>query len=198
MIIWINGAFGSGKTQTAFELNRRIPGSFVYDPENLGFFIRDNIPPSMKTADFQDYELWRKFNFSLIKHIADEYDGVLIIPMTLVSPRYFLEIIGSLRSQGVDVKHYALMASREVLLKRLKSRLDGPNSWPAMQIDRCISGLSDEVFQHHIDTEHMSIEEVAEKIALMSNITLLSDNSGKFRRRLNRFVTQLKHIRVFL
>lgn len=24
MIIWINGAFGSGKTQTAFELNRRI------------------------------------------------------------------------------------------------------------------------------------------------------------------------------
>ncbi|HBD65376.1 MAG TPA: tunicamycin resistance protein, partial [Clostridiales bacterium] len=44
MIIWINGAFGSGKTQTANELHRRIKNSYVYDPENIGFFIRDNIP----------------------------------------------------------------------------------------------------------------------------------------------------------
>ncbi|MDR0635583.1 MAG: AAA family ATPase, partial [Treponema sp.] len=29
MIIWINGAFGSGKTQTAFELNRRWNNSYV-------------------------------------------------------------------------------------------------------------------------------------------------------------------------
>lgn len=35
-----NEVFGSGKTQTSYELNRRIPNSFVYDPENLGFFIK--------------------------------------------------------------------------------------------------------------------------------------------------------------
>ena len=40
MIIWINGAFGSGKTQTAFELHRRIPNLYVYDPENIGSFIK--------------------------------------------------------------------------------------------------------------------------------------------------------------
>ena len=40
MIIWLNGAFGAGKTQTAYELHRRLPGSYVYDPENAGFFMR--------------------------------------------------------------------------------------------------------------------------------------------------------------
>jgi chloramphenicol 3-O-phosphotransferase len=33
MIIWLNGAFGAGKTQTAFELHSRIPDSYVFDPE---------------------------------------------------------------------------------------------------------------------------------------------------------------------
>ena len=36
MVIWLNGAFGAGKTQTAYELHRRLPDSFVYDPENAG------------------------------------------------------------------------------------------------------------------------------------------------------------------
>ncbi len=35
LIIWINGAFGFGKTQTVFELHRRQKPSYVYDPEKL-------------------------------------------------------------------------------------------------------------------------------------------------------------------
>lgn len=183
IVIWINGAFGAGKTQTAFELNRRIADSYVYDPENLGFFVTKNIPSSMSKSDFQDHKMWRELNVSVIKHIYDEYDGTLIIPMTLVNPQYFDEIVGLLRHQGVDIKHFSLMASKDTTLKRLKSRGDGADSWPAKQIDRCIDGLSSEVFQHHIDTENMSIEGVAEKIALMSNITLLPDNSGWLRKK---------------
>lgn len=197
MLIWINGAFGAGKTQTAFELNRRIPNSFVYDPENLGLFISRNIPSSIKESDFQDYEMWRKLNCSLIKDIRDKYEGVLIIPMTIVNPQYFNEVVGSLRNCGIDVKHYTLMASKETLLKRLKSRGDGAHSWGARQIDRCLEGLSNELFQYHIDTESISIEEVAEKIAFMSNINLSPDNTGKVRKKLNRMITQLKHIRLF-
>jgi adenylylsulfate kinase-like enzyme len=41
MIIWLNGAFGSGKTRTAYELHRRIPQSYIFDPENIGFCIRE-------------------------------------------------------------------------------------------------------------------------------------------------------------
>src|SRR4051812_373278 len=111
MIIWINGAFGAGKTQTAFELNRRIPNSFVYDPENIGYFIGKNIPNNIKKDDFQDHDIWRELNFSIIKYIEDNSEGVLIIPMTVVNPKYFNEIVGKLRGQGVEVKHFSLMAS---------------------------------------------------------------------------------------
>lgn len=197
MIIWINGPFGSGKTQTAFELNRRIPNSFVYDPENLGFFISKNIPSNIKKNDFQDYEMWRELNFLFIKQIEDKYDGIIIIPMTVVNPQYFKEIVTSLSNQGVELKHFTLMASRETLLRRLRSRGDGINSWGAKQIDRCINGLSNEVFQKHISTDNMCIDEVVEKIALMSNITLIPDRSGKLKKKLNSILIQMKHIRLF-
>ncbi len=45
MIIWLNGAFGAGKTQTAYALRRRLPGSYVYDPENIGYCLPHNVPP---------------------------------------------------------------------------------------------------------------------------------------------------------
>jgi cytidylate kinase len=172
LIIWINGAFGSGKTQTAHELCRRIPQSFLYDPENAGFFIRENIPNEMSKADFQDHSLWREFNFSMLKTICNNYDGVITVPMTIVNPHYFDEIIGKLRSDGVTVHHFSLCASKKVLLRRLKSRGDGINSWAANQIDRCIEGLSHPVFEHHLQTDSMAIGHVVEQIATMSNLRL--------------------------
>jgi hypothetical protein len=106
-------------------------------------------------------------------------------------------MIGSLRKSGVDVRHYTLMASKETLLHRLKSRGDGANSWGAKQIDRCLEGLSKDVFHEHIDTDKMSIEQAAEEIALMSNIDLLPDNMGRLRKKVNRIMTKLKQIRLF-
>jgi hypothetical protein len=53
MIIWINGPFGVGKTQTAYNLSRRIKGSFIYNPEDIGYFTRKRIPKSKETIDFQ-------------------------------------------------------------------------------------------------------------------------------------------------
>lgn len=72
MIIWINGAFGSGKTQTAFELSRRLKPSYVYDPEKMGFALRSMIPPEIAEDDFQSYPLWRAFNYSLLD-LPDRY-----------------------------------------------------------------------------------------------------------------------------
>ena len=42
MILWLNGSFGAGKTTVAHELQRRLPDAFVYDPENVGYFLRKN------------------------------------------------------------------------------------------------------------------------------------------------------------
>jgi hypothetical protein len=39
VIIWINGAFGAGKTALAEELHRRLPDAVLYDPEDVGLML---------------------------------------------------------------------------------------------------------------------------------------------------------------
>lgn len=196
MIIWINGAFGSGKTQTAFELHRRIPNSYVYDAENAGFFIRNNLPREIHTGDFQNYKMWREFNCSMLEYINSHYNGTIIVPMTIADPLFFEEIVGKLRNDEVNINHFVLSASKETLLRRLRSRGEGKNSWAAQQIDRCITGLSNKIFDYHIDTENKAIEDVVLEIASISNIVLLPENKGKLRKIYNRIKTQLQHVRI--
>lgn len=196
MIIWINGAFGSGKTQTAFELHRRLKPSYVYDPEKMGFAMRSMIPPEIAEDDFQSYPLWRAFNYSLLASLTDTYRGIIIVPMTIVHPEYFNEIIGRLRHDGQTVHHFTLMASKETLLKRLRTRAEGKNSWAAKQIDRCIEGLSSPVFADHLQTDNMSIQDAAETIAARAKLTLDPDTRGSLRRFTTRLMVKLNHIRI--
>ncbi|GGG81852.1 AAA family ATPase [Paenibacillus radicis (ex Gao et al. 2016)] len=197
MIIWINGAFGAGKTQAAYELHRRLQHSFVFDPENAGYYIRKQMPQSLLIGDFQDYPMWREFNYSLLKYISSSYEGPIIIPMTIVSPEYFQEIIGKLQSDGADIHHFTLWASKDVLLKRLKGRGERKNSWPAQQIDRCLEGLSNKTFGQHLDTDHISTDEVVNRIAAQLNLTLLPDNRNGLQKKAHRLLTQVRHIRFF-
>ncbi|MFA1820990.1 hypothetical protein ACDX78_12545 [Virgibacillus oceani] len=85
MTLWINGIFGAGKTTVAYELNRRIENAFVYDPERIGYVLMKNVPKEISKSDFQDYPLWRESNYKLLKAISQEYDGVIIVPMTLTN-----------------------------------------------------------------------------------------------------------------
>jgi hypothetical protein len=195
MIVWINGAFGSGKTQTAYELHRRLSDSFVFDPENIGFYIRKNVPKELAAGDFQDFAMWREFAYSMLSYLNREYGGTVIVPMTVVNPSYFDEIVGRLRLDGVKVHHFALMASKETLLRRLRSRGDGARSWPSLQIDRCLEGLANDVFRHHLDTERMSVSTTAETIAGMLGLSLRPDERGPYRKALDRLAVKLKHIR---
>ena len=45
--------------------------------------------------------------------------------MTLTNEDYFEEIIGRLRAERVEVKHYTLVASKEIIQKRLRNRFEG-------------------------------------------------------------------------
>ncbi len=53
MIIWINGAFGAGKTTLAAKLQRRMPDAISYDPEYLGDILTRWVPMP-DSGDFQD------------------------------------------------------------------------------------------------------------------------------------------------
>ncbi len=197
MIIWLNGAFGSGKTQTAYELQRRIPNSYVYDPENAGAFIRRNVPEPVKrldNGDYQNYPMWRRFNLEMLSYIAEHYDGIIIVPMTITNRQYFDELVGGL-SKRYTMKHFILFASKETIIKRLSSRFERKNSWPELQIDRCIKAFTTDICDMRVDTDSMAIYEVAERIANLAGITLTQDKRSHVRRLLDKLITQYKHIR---
>lgn len=198
LIIWINGAFGAGKTTAAFELHRRLPNSFVYDPENVGFFIRKNAPAEFGGGDFQDIPLWRQMNYEMISLIASEYKGTIIIPMTIVNPEYYNEIVGRLISDGHDLRHFILYASRAALLHRLRFRLSsffGGDTFAKNSIDRCIYAFDNLIKDEKIDTEHMNPDQVVEETAARCGLDLPHDNKTKLGRLIYRLGVLIGHIR---
>lgn len=194
MLIWINGPFGVGKTQTAFELYDRLPGSFVSDPEEHGFALFRTLPRNLR-GDFQDLPMWRHVTFETLRHLSDHHAGPVIVPMTLVKKEYFEETVGRLRASGVDVRHFTLMASRETLLKRLRSRGESKNGWPAQQMDRCLEGLQDETFGVHLKTDTLNISEQAEHIAKACGLTLLPAQKNPLMQKIRRWSVTFRHFR---
>ncbi|MGM7724438.1 AAA family ATPase [Metabacillus sp. Hm71] len=197
MIIWINGTFGSGKTTTAYELQKRLPHSFVYDPERFGYVLKANIPKEMAKGDFQDYPLWREANYKLLKQIANDYQGTIIVPMTVTNEFYFDEMIGRLKKDGIEVRHFTLAASKKTIQQRLQKRFEGKHSWAYNQIDHRISCLEKDVFKEHIKTDQMTIEEVVETIATLSEIQLQPDHRTKVRKIIDRFAVTVREIQRF-
>ncbi|WP_326810986.1 AAA family ATPase [Streptomyces scopuliridis] len=121
MLLWINGPFGGGKTQTAYELHRRLPGSVVCDPEHAGFGLHRMMPAALR-GDFQDLPAWRQGVYEVLDLVLRRHQGTVIAPMTLVDAGYFEEIIGRLRENGHEVGHFALLAERETVVRRLTER----------------------------------------------------------------------------
>ncbi|MBW4453320.1 MAG: tunicamycin resistance protein [Nostoc indistinguendum CM1-VF10] len=193
-IIWLNGAFGVGKTQTAFEIHSRVPNSFVFDPEQIGFALRKVVPPSMH-RDFQDHPVWREFTYQGLRYVAENFAGEIIVPMTVVNPLYYEQTVGMLRKEGFQVHHFTLLASRNTVLRRLRRRGDGSSSWGAAQLDRCINSLSDQRFSVHLNTEGKAIEAVAEEIANYVGIDLKPSTWHPILRPLKRMIVQVRHIR---
>ena len=198
MIIWINGAFGSGKTTAAFELRRRIKNSCVYDPENAGYFIRENSPDILKKGDFQDFELWREINYKMLKLMSENYTGLIIAPMTLVNPEYYEDIIGKLRDDGIEVRHFILYASKETIVKHLKFRSFGRiknESFAVQAIDRCMDSFDNYITEEKIFTDGKSPDDIVAEIAVKAMIKLEPDRRPKIKKIFDRYFTLFRHIR---
>ncbi|HFT8097997.1 TPA: hypothetical protein ACNHQY_005337, partial [Escherichia coli] len=90
MIIWINGPFGAGKTTLAERLRDRRPKSLIFDPEEIGFVVKETVPIPA-SGDYQDLPLWRGLTIAAVSEIRRNYSQDIIIPMTLVHPDYLTE-----------------------------------------------------------------------------------------------------------
>ncbi|MFH8368558.1 AAA family ATPase [Streptomyces sp. NPDC018031] len=125
MIVWVNGAFGSGKSTLVDELRPRWPEALVYDPEMVGFLLRRIV--EVPTGDFQDLRLWRRQVADLAVGLVEEYGRPVLVPMTLLDPGYAGEIFGRLKEAGVEVRHFFLRVPREVLERRIDGRSFAPD-----------------------------------------------------------------------
>ncbi|MFE9990979.1 MULTISPECIES: AAA family ATPase [unclassified Streptomyces] len=208
MLLWINGPFGGGKTQTAHEIRRRLPGSVLCDPEHPGFGLRRMLPPELR-GDFQDLASWRQGVVEVLDLTLGRRDGVVIAPMTVTDPRYFAETVGRLRELGHDVRHFTLLAERETVLGRLRERgfgrllryvagKDAPlrrESWAVEQLDHCLERLREPEFAEHLWTDRTTVARTADRIAVLAGLTLTPNRDGLVRGRLRRAWTSARHIR---
>jgi hypothetical protein len=209
MLLWINGPFGGGKTQTAHELGRRLPGSVICDPEHVGFGLHRMTPPSLR-GDFQDLPAWRQGVYEVLDRTLTEHEGTVIAPMTLVEPDYFAQILGRLRERGHDVWHFALLADRATVLRRLRERgfgravrfvagKDAPlrrESFAVTKLDLCLDRLRAPEFAEHVRTDHITVPQVADHIAASAGLALTPNTDGAVRGRLRRAWVGAKHIRL--
>jgi len=199
VLIWINGPFGIGKTATAFDLRRRVAGSVVCDPEHLGFGLHRMLPPRLRT-DFQDLPIWREGVHDILDLVAREHPGPIIVPMTVIDPRYFAETVVRLREDGHDVRHFSLLAERETVLRRLNGRGFGfglkREQWAVARLDECLTRLRGEAFGLHLDTDGRLVTQVTDTIAREAGLVVAPDPDGALRARWRRYRTSIRHIRA--
>ena len=198
VLVWINGPFGGGKTATAADLHRRLPGSVICDPEHLGFGLHRMIPPALRT-DFQDLQAWRSGVREVLDLVARKHQGPVIVPMTLTDPGYFAQIVEGLRDDGHDVRHFALLAERATVLRRLNRRGFGfglkRERWAVGRLDDCLARLHEPAFAHHLHTDQQTVPQVADNIARIAALPVVPDTDGRLRGTLRRYATTVRHIR---
>ncbi|MGX4735169.1 AAA family ATPase [Kitasatospora griseola] len=209
MLVWINGPFGGGKTQTAHNLARRLPGAAVCDPEQLGFGLHRMLPPALR-GDFQDLAAWRTGTVEMLDLAVRRHPGPVIVPMTVTEPAHFAETVGRLRELGHDVRHFTLLADRATVLRRLAERepvhhlrrlagLPAPargESFAVGRLDDSLRGLADPAFATHLHTDRLTITQAADRIAHLAGLHPAPDTDTALRATLRRAAVKIRHLRL--
>ncbi len=195
VLIWLNRPHGVGKTQVAFDLHRRLPDSFVCDPEHLVTGLHRMLPEKKLCTDLHGVPLWRYGVRDVLGMVLPGAAGPVITPMTVFDPDGLAEIIDPLRAAGHAVHHVTLLASRDVLLRRRRARLETTRGSAAQQLDRVLDALQAPQFARHLNTDGMPIEAVADDIACHAGLSLEPDVDGLVKRRVRRIGVQLRHVR---
>ena len=171
-VVWLNGAFGAGKTTVARKLASVLPDAMTLDPEYIGGMLRQVIPASQLTADFQDLRVWRRLTVAAVEQVLQDHPGLLLVPMTVVNSTYFDETVGKLRRSGITVHHFTLVAAAKTIRRRLLLRLAHPRStrWALQRVERCTSALQAPQFATHLATDNRSASEVAAAVRRLASL----------------------------
>ncbi|MES9523690.1 NUDIX hydrolase [Streptomyces capoamus] len=177
-VVWINGAFGAGKTTTARELIELIPNSTLFDPEVIGGALTHLLPPKRlaEAGDFQDLPIWRRLVVDTAAAMLAELGGTLVVPMTLLRQEYRDEIFGALAARRITVHHVLLAPAETILRERIAGREIPPDptdgemrvrQWSYDHIEPYRAALASWLTAdaHPVDTSALTPYEAAVRIA---------------------------------
>ncbi|MFG3265759.1 MULTISPECIES: NUDIX hydrolase [Streptomyces] len=177
-VVWINGAFGAGKTTTARELIDLIPNSTLFDPEVIGAALPQLLPPKRlaEVGDFQDLPIWRRLVIDTAAALLGELGGTLVVPMTLLRQEYRDEIFGGLAARRIAVRHVLLAPAETILRERIAERELPPDlpdaeirvrQWSYDHIEPYRAALAGWLTAdaHPVDSSHLTPYQTAVRIA---------------------------------
>ncbi|MFE4537380.1 NUDIX domain-containing protein [Streptomyces scopuliridis] len=169
MIVWINGAFGAGKSSTARELIDLIPHCTLYEPELIGGTLAELLPQKRlaEVTDFQDLPIWRRMVVDTAAALLAEVGGALVVPMTLLRQEYRDEIFGGLAARRIPVRHVLLTTDETILRGRIAAR-------EARADDPAGSGLG----EHGRRAGDAYIEPYRAALGWLTGDALVIDNTG--------------------
>jgi shikimate kinase len=118
--IWINGMFGAGKTSVARELVALDPTMRVFDPEHVGFMLREHLHGTA-LGDFQELAAWRRLTPIVAHEVAQFTEQNLVIVQTVLDETYWRDLRNGWLAQGYSVRMVLLEAELETLTDRIRT-----------------------------------------------------------------------------
>lgn len=177
-IIWINGPFGIGKSTVAQALQERLPGSFVFDPEEMGAALKKLTPKF--SGETQAHPMWIPLMLDALQYAAKEADGPLIVPVTIADVARHRRLMSGLQARGLDVKHFTLMTTKDAVQAGLRRR-QGQTVLDEAEVEQRLSDFQGEQFQVHVSASDRTPNAVAEEIASQVGLQLSPASSDPLR-----------------
>jgi adenylate kinase family enzyme len=165
----INGAYGAGKTTVANRLLESIPNSMIFDPEEVGYMLRNIITHDIKTPEeitdnFQDLEMWKTLVVQVATLLQRKYKKNLIVPMTIFNKEYFNYIFNGFKESDENTYHFCLAAKEETIYERLLKRGETEGNWCFQQTKKCVEAYKDSCFGEFVITDEIDVDEIVKTI----------------------------------
>jgi predicted kinase len=166
VIVLLNGAFGIGKTTVARAVVRRMPQTWLFDPEWIGIPLQRIARLFGRTVDdFQDLRLWRRltvFGLRLARLVSPN----VIVPMAFSNAAYLQEIRAGIQSFDEHVVHLCLVAPLDVVRARLRQRgaTEANAPWAYRRASECCAAHRNPEFAEQISAADRDPAEIAGEV----------------------------------
>lgn len=118
MLLWLNGAFGVGKTTTAREIVARSSGRRLFDPELVGLMLQASLRDH-PFQDFQEMPAWRALVLRVADEISRQSGEELVAVQTVLVEGIWRELCERFTALGIDVFHVVLNIKESALRERI-------------------------------------------------------------------------------